>query len=69
MKLTVKNRRIWGKTCPSATLSTTNPTWTDLGSNPALCGERSATNRLNYGTAHWPPYPEIRMAGIRYLAG
>ena len=26
------------KTCPSATLSTTNPAWTDLGSNPGLRG-------------------------------
>jgi hypothetical protein len=26
------------KTCPSATLSTTNPTWPDLGSNPGRCG-------------------------------
>jgi hypothetical protein len=25
-----------GETCPSTTLSTTNPTWTDLGSNPGL---------------------------------
>jgi hypothetical protein len=30
------NRR---KTCPSATLSTTNPTWTDPGSNPGLRSE------------------------------
>jgi hypothetical protein len=29
MKLTGENRTTWGKTCPSATLSTTNPTWTD----------------------------------------
>jgi hypothetical protein len=35
------------KTCPSATLSTTNLSWTDLG----LCGERLATNHLNYGMA------------------
>jgi hypothetical protein len=28
------------KTCPSATLSTTNSTWTDLGLNPDLCSER-----------------------------
>jgi hypothetical protein len=27
------------KTCPSATLSTINPTRTDPGSNPSLCGE------------------------------
>jgi hypothetical protein len=37
-----------GKTCPSATLSTTNPTWTDPGSNPGLCSERPATNRLSH---------------------
>jgi hypothetical protein len=34
----------------SATLSTTNRTWTDLGSNPGLRDERSATNRLSHGT-------------------
>jgi hypothetical protein len=32
-------------------LSTTNPTWTDPGSNPGLRGERPATNRLSHGTA------------------
>ena len=36
------------KTCPSATLSTTNP---DPGSNPGLRGERPATNRQSHGTA------------------
>jgi hypothetical protein len=39
------------KTCPSATLSTTNPTWSDLDSNPGRCGGKSATNRLSYSTA------------------
>jgi hypothetical protein len=39
------------KTSPSATLSTTNLTWTDPGSNPGLRGERPATNRLSHGTA------------------
>jgi hypothetical protein len=29
-----------GKTCPSATFSTTNPTWTDPGSKPGLRGGR-----------------------------
>jgi hypothetical protein len=39
MKLTGENRSTRRETCPSATLSTTNPTWTDLGSNPGLrCG-------------------------------
>jgi hypothetical protein len=32
-------------------LSTTNPTWTDLGVNPGLCRERSATNCLSRVTA------------------
>jgi hypothetical protein len=50
MKLTGENRSTRGKTCPSAALSTTNPTWTDPGSNPGLRGERPATNRLSHGT-------------------
>jgi hypothetical protein len=51
MKLTGENRSTRGKTCPSATSSTTNPTWTNLGSNPNLRGERPATNRLTHDTA------------------
>jgi hypothetical protein len=39
-----------GKTCPNATLSTINPTWPDMGSNPDRRGEKPATNRLSYGT-------------------
>jgi hypothetical protein len=39
------------KTCPSATLSTTNPTRTDPGSNPGRRRGKSATNRLSYGAA------------------
>jgi hypothetical protein len=39
------------KTCPSATLSTINPTWTDLGSNTGCRRENPVTNRLSYGTA------------------
>jgi hypothetical protein len=39
------------KTCPSTTLSTTNPTWPDLGSNPSRRGGKPATNHLSYGTA------------------
>jgi hypothetical protein len=41
-------------TCLSATLSTTNPTWPDLGSNPSRRGGKPATNRLSYGTACQP---------------
>jgi hypothetical protein len=51
MILTGENRSTPGKTCPSATLSTTNPTWTDQGSNPGLRDGRPATNRLSHGTA------------------
>jgi hypothetical protein len=50
MKLTGENRSTRGKTCPSATLSTTYPTWNDPGSNPGLRGERAATDRLSHGT-------------------
>jgi hypothetical protein len=39
-----------GKTYPSATLSTTNPTWTDTGSNPGIRSGRPAANRLSHGT-------------------
>jgi hypothetical protein len=51
MKLTGENRSTWRKTCPSATFSTTNPTWTDPGLNLGLHGDRSATNRLSHRTA------------------
>jgi hypothetical protein len=36
------------KTCPSATLSSTNPTWPDPGSNTGRRGGEPATNRLSY---------------------
>jgi hypothetical protein len=36
------------KTCPSATLFTTDLTWPDLGSNPANCGGKPATNNLSH---------------------
>jgi hypothetical protein len=39
------------KTCPSATLSTTNPTWPDLGWNLGHRSGKLATNRLSYGIA------------------
>jgi hypothetical protein len=49
--LTGENRRTPKETCPSDTLPTTNPTWTALGANPGLRGEKPAANRLSYGTA------------------
>ena len=51
MKFAVENRRTRGKTGHSATLSTTNPTWIDPGSNMGFRGEKPATNRLSHGTA------------------
>jgi hypothetical protein len=38
------------KTCPSATLSTTNPTWTDPGTDPGLRSESPTSNR--HGHSH-----------------
>jgi hypothetical protein len=43
MILTGENRRTRRKTCPSATLTTTNPTWIDPGENPGLRRERRLT--------------------------
>jgi hypothetical protein len=39
------------KTCPNATLSTTNPTWPDPGLSPGRHSGKPATNRLSYGAA------------------
>jgi hypothetical protein len=42
------------KTCHSVTLSTTNPTWPGLGSNPGRRGGKPASNRLSYSMAQDP---------------
>jgi hypothetical protein len=47
MILTRENRRTRRKISSSVTLSITNPTWTDLGSNPGLRDEKLATDRVN----------------------
>jgi hypothetical protein len=49
------------KTCPDATLFTTNPTWPDPRLNSGLRGGKPATNRFSYGAA------EIRIRG--YVKG
>jgi hypothetical protein len=41
-----------GKTCPSAALSTTDPTWLDLGSNTGCHGGKPASNCLSYVMAY-----------------
>jgi hypothetical protein len=37
--------------CPSAAVSTTDPTWLEPGSNPGRRCGKPATDRLSYGTA------------------
>jgi hypothetical protein len=48
-----ENRRTQRETCPSATLSTTNPTWTNVGAYPHLRSAKPATNRLSYDTTNF----------------
>jgi hypothetical protein len=54
--LTWENQRTQRKTCSSATLSTTNPIWTDPSTNLGLCSKRPATTSLSHGRANPPPY-------------
>jgi len=51
MIMTGEDRSTRRKICSSATLTTIKFTWTDVGFNPGLRGERLATNRLCHGTA------------------
>jgi hypothetical protein len=41
----------WGgrESCPGATFSTINFTWTELDSKPHLSGETPAKNRVSHG--------------------
>jgi hypothetical protein len=50
MTLIEEKRKARRNPRPSATFSVTNPTWTDLDTNPGLRGEKLATNSLRYGT-------------------
>jgi hypothetical protein len=52
MILTGENRRTGRKTCPTATLSATNLTWTGVGSNVGLCDETPETYRLSHGMVY-----------------
>jgi len=54
------NLNTWIKTSLSATFPTTNPTRTDLESNPEFCGDRQATNRVSYGTLYNAANPVSR---------
>ena len=51
MTMAEDNRSTWRKTCQSATLPNTKPTWTQPELIPVVCGERQATNRPSHGTA------------------
>ena len=48
MMLTRENWSALRKMCPSATLSTTNPKWADLGLNLGLCSHRQVPNHLKH---------------------
>jgi hypothetical protein len=68
MKSTGESRSTRGKTCPSVTLSTINPTRTDPGSNPGLRGGRPATNRLSHGTVNNHSYhTQCRLRGLTFV--
>jgi hypothetical protein len=49
-----KTEELKRQTCPSATMSITNCTWTDLGVNPGLHSERPVTDHLSHvhGVSH-----------------
>jgi hypothetical protein len=61
------------KACPSATLSTKNPTWPDPDLNPGRRGGKPATNRLSYGAAkpatNCPCYGATTTSPVSYFAG
>jgi hypothetical protein len=66
MLLTRENRRTRRKTCPSATLSTTNPIWIEPGANPGHRGERPATNDLSHGTAIFCCFSPNRLSWLTF---
>jgi hypothetical protein len=56
------------KTCTSANLSITNPTWTDPGWNHGLRYDRPTTNRLSHGKAMLEGNPAwLRVSFLRFL--
>jgi hypothetical protein len=64
MILTGKDRRTRRKTCPSATLFTTNPTWIYQGMNLRLRGKRLTTNGLSHGKANYRYTQKLQSALI-----
>jgi hypothetical protein len=49
------------KSCSSATLSATNPTWPDPGANLGRRGGKPATNRYSYGAAFYVCYSAVSL--------
>jgi len=47
----VGGTNVLGGDCPSTTMSTTNITWTDLGSNPSVRHDTQTNNCLKQSTA------------------
>jgi hypothetical protein len=68
--LTGLTRRTRRQMWPSDTLSTTKPTWTDLGLKANLLGERPVTNCLSHGTAvftpSWDTSPTLTVFTVDY---
>jgi hypothetical protein len=59
VRITGEKRSTRRETCPSATLSTTNPTCSDLEWNHDLRGERPTTNCPCHGTVHDNYYEQV----------
>jgi hypothetical protein len=66
MILTREGRRTLRKPCLNASLSATNPTWTDPDSNPGLRGERMMTIHPSYGTDCIVIYIDCVFAATRH---
>lgn len=49
--LEVESGSAWSEICPSATLSTTNPSWLTVGFNPGLCTENMSADYQSYSMA------------------
>jgi hypothetical protein len=56
------------KTCPSAILSTTNPTWRDPCANTGRRGGKPVTNRLSYGAALGGRFPNLRLFILPHIS-
>jgi len=57
MILTRENQSTLRKTCPIASLSTTDSPLIGLNPNPSLGGEKPVTNCQNHATAFWDDTP------------